>query len=142
MIHVQDPSVHTFSTGIRYRPDLAFPIYETGSRSSRAFSDLGKAASIFLTKDRHWSYERERRMLAPLKDADVIKGTTEDPVHLFRLPPDVMQCVIFGARSASALVSEVQQLVERLGSPMAHVRLLQAAVDDERGGLKLTLVGL
>jgi hypothetical protein len=32
MIHAQDPSVHTFGPGTRYRPDLAFPIYETGSR--------------------------------------------------------------------------------------------------------------
>jgi hypothetical protein len=31
MIHAQDPSVHTFRPGTRYRPSLSFPVYETGS---------------------------------------------------------------------------------------------------------------
>lgn len=101
--------------------------------------DLVKAASIFLTKEIHWSYEQEQRMLAPLGDATMIVGSPEDPVHLFSIPPTLIQSVILGARATKVLVQEVQQIIGRPGSSMSHVRLLKVTVDDDRGGLKLAL---
>ncbi len=116
-------------------------VYADQPGAPRSFSDIKEFASIFVTKDNHWTYEQEWRMLAPLTDATVTMGTEPDPIHLFQIPPTAVRCVIFGARADADLVRKVQKLVASPDSPLLHVNLLRVAPDDERGGLKLTELG-
>jgi len=101
----------------------------------RSFSDLGEAATLFLTKHPDWSYEREWRMLPPLADAALTAGAAEDPIHLFTFPTAALSSVILGARASQDLRQKIQVLLA--SKHLTHIEFSQVAVDDELGGLQL-----
>lgn len=111
-------------------------VYVDAPTDPVSFSDLGSGTQIFLTKDKSWSYEREWRMLVQLSDASIITGQVNDPVHLFHLPGSLVQSVIIGVRTPDDLRIKITKIIA--GNPsLAHVEILQAVVDDDRGGLRL-----
>jgi hypothetical protein len=110
--------------------------YEDAPTEVPSFSDLNSGTKIFLTKDKSWANEREWRMLAPLPDASVLTGQSNDPVHLFHLPGSTIQSVIIGARASDELTSSIARILHGSTS-LAHVKMLQSVVDDDRGGLRL-----
>jgi hypothetical protein len=111
-------------------------VYTDASIEIRSFSDLSSGTRIFLTKDKSWANEREWRMLVPLSDADEVKSQSNDPVHLFHLPGSTVESVIIGVRASDDLTSKLARILHGSTS-LAHVKMLQAVVDDDRGGLRL-----
>lgn len=89
---------------------------------------------IFLVKSPEWHYEREWRMMAPLKDAtETIEAA--DPIALFAFPPSAIRAIIAGARAS-------EQLVERLRTVLNHpsyhdVELLRASLDLQAGSVRV-----
>lgn len=110
--------------------------YEAPSPGPRSFEDLSNGKNVFLTKDISWSYEREWRMLAPLPDAAVVLGSPDDPVHLFPLPGTVIESIIIGTRASQEFKTMLASMINGRSS-LAHIKLFQAQIDDDRGGLRL-----
>ena len=76
---------------------------------------------IFYTKGADWSYEKEWRIIRPLKDGAAISPT----VFCFEVPPAVVTGLIFGCRTAPALEAELRGAVaDRLA--LNHVRFKRA----------------
>lgn len=109
-----------------YRPPVAYA----------SMMDLDGEAFL-VSKHPDWSYERERRMLVPLDPAAPTSVTPAgDAIHLRPFPPDSVECVILGARSAPDLRGAVAELVATDGR-YRHVRVLQAVLDPLRGGVRV-----
>src|SRR5438094_10635486 len=84
--------------------------------------------ALFVTKGTKWSYEREWRMLAPLKDASRSFELAGDSVHLFSFPPEALVSVVIGARASAELESLVRGAV-RGSADLAHISVSQATLD-------------
>lgn len=84
--------------------------------------------ALLITKGRKWSYEREWRMLVPLKDATRSMTVVGDTVHLFAFPPDVLRGVILGANATLNTEASVRDLLTDV-SELRHVRLTRAILD-------------
>jgi hypothetical protein len=103
--------------------------YEDLSPAGRTLLDLD-GNSLLLTKQARWSYEREWRVLAPSKLADLTVGTLDEPVYLFRIPPSAIAGVILGARAAPELAASVRAAMLRSGlHPGAWLK--QAVLDGD-----------
>lgn len=89
-------------------------------------------ADLLYTKSAEWSYERERRIIRPLKDGmEVSPGK-----FCFDVPPDVIRSIIFGCRTTSALEREVRASIAA-NATLSHVRFQRAKLV---GGGKIELV--
>src|SRR5271157_1622555 len=78
-------------------------------------------ADMLYTKDAVWAYEREWRMIRPLKD-----GTEVSPgVICFDVPPEAVRSVIFGCRTRPELEKEVRAAVAA-NPALSHVRFKRA----------------
>lgn len=97
------------------------------ARPSATLAGLN-GVDMFLVKSGHWSYEREWRIFRALSDAEVpIPGEPFD-VHLFRIPPNVLQAVILGARASPQTAKSIVSAL-RANSLLSHVRLKRAKAD-------------
>jgi hypothetical protein len=84
---------------------------------------------FFLVKSLQWAYEREWRVLRPLRDADSVRDMKPYPVCLFRYPTDALKELILGARVSDETKRGI--LTALRGNPsLAHVQLKQAVADD------------
>jgi hypothetical protein len=100
------------------------------------YGDPGPAASLsavdgdafLVSKGGQWAYEREWRMLAPLKGATRSVSLADDVVYLFDFPGQAMRSVTLGARATAELESAVKDLCAA-SSPLAHVRVQRATLD-------------
>lgn len=101
-------------------------LYRDG-RPHSCVADLG-LAEVALTKSAHWVYEREWRMMRPLAGANDVMETSQLPVHLFSIPPEVISAVVFGARVDRDLKSQILEAVRRNGA-LSHVSFRAACVD-------------
>ena len=83
-----------------------------------------------VTKGAKWAYEREWRMLAPLKDASRRCETPEgDIVYLYSFPPQALTNVILGARATSALEESIRSALSQPN--LQQVSLSRARLDIE-----------
>lgn len=98
------------------------------ARPSANLVDLD-GPEIFLVKNTEWAYEREWRVLRPLKEAQEIINVNDGDIHLFQLPPDAIKAVVIGARASSTLIDQVR-LAIAASSQMSHVKLFMCFPDD------------
>jgi len=83
------------------------------------YADLPPAPSIlalegdamFVTKGTKWAYEREWRMLAPLKDSSRCVKAAGDSVHLYSFPPGALTSIVIGARAVATMEDSVRQIL-------------------------------
>jgi len=92
---------------------------------------------LLITKGTKWSYEREWRMLVPLKDSTRSLRIAGDTVHLFAFPPDVIRGVILGANATPDTEAAVRDVLNDLPE-LRHVRLTRARLDLTSRSLKVT----
>jgi hypothetical protein len=81
---------------------------------------------IFLVKAPDWSYEREWRLLAPLKDATQTIDAP-DPIGLFEFPADAVKAVIIGSRTNGNTVGRIREVLHH--SEYQGVALKLAVLD-------------
>ncbi|HXQ37613.1 MAG TPA: DUF2971 domain-containing protein [Anaerolineales bacterium] len=93
--------------------------------------------ALLITKGTRWSYEREWRMLVPLRDATRSVPIASDTVHLFAFPPDALRGVILGAKATFDTEAEVKNLLTTPG--LRHIRLTRAILDLDCRSVKVSL---
>ncbi|WP_325175457.1 DUF2971 domain-containing protein [Xanthomonas hortorum] len=98
-------------------------------RPSASLIDLD-GTEMFLVKSKEWSYEREWRVLRPLKDAHNIVNANGEDIHLFQLPPDSIKAVILGARVSTTLADQARLAISG-NSAMTHIKLLREGLNNE-----------
>jgi|SRR5215213_2583841 len=99
--------------------------YSEGPATSLATID---GDALLVTKGTKWSYEREWRMLVPLRDATRSLKVGGDTVHLFAFPPEALRGIILGAHATVTLEDSVRNLLNaRL--ELRHVHLSRALLD-------------
>jgi hypothetical protein len=78
-------------------------------------------AAVLYTKNAEWAYEREWRIIRPLKD-----GVEVDPGKFcFDVPGDAARSIIFGCRTTSALEDEIRAGVGT-NPALGHIRFKRA----------------
>lgn len=92
--------------------------------------------AVLVTKGTTWSYEREWRMLVPLKDATRSLKIGGDTVHLFAFPPEALRGVILGAHSTATLEASVRNLLNDRPE-LRHVHLSRALLDFDTRSVKV-----
>ena len=83
--------------------------------------------ALLITKGTRWSYEREWRMLVPLRDATRSLPVAGDTVHLFAFPPDALRAVILGVNATLDTEAEVKNLLSR--PEFRHIQMTRAILD-------------
>lgn len=91
--------------------------------------------ALLITKGTRWSYEREWRMLVPLRDATRSMPVAGDTVHLFAFPPDALRGVILGVNATSDTEAEVKNFLGR--SELRHIRMTRAILDLDSRSVKV-----
>jgi hypothetical protein len=87
---------------------------------------------LLYTKYADWSYEREWRIIRPVKD-----GTEVSPgVICFDVPPDAVRSIIFGCRTTPTVEKEIRDCIAA-NPALKHVRFKRAKIV---GGGKIELV--
>jgi len=89
-------------------------------------------ADLFYSKGAEWTYEKEWRIIRPLKDGAQISSG----IFCFEVPPDAVKTITFGCRATQALEVEIRALVAA-HSPLNHVRFRRAKL---AGGGKIDIV--
>lgn len=74
--------------------------------------DNPRAAIISKTTD--WSYEREWRLYTQKEQADFTVGTSADPIHLLKFPPEAIDRVILGHKMITEEAARICAIVESL----------------------------
>lgn len=97
-------------------------------RPSANLIDLN-GTEMFLVKSKEWSYEREWRVLRPLKDAHDIIDVNGEDIHLFQLPPDAIKTVILGTRASSTLADQARVAIAA-NEQMSHIQVLRCSPDE------------
>ncbi|WDS37333.1 DUF2971 domain-containing protein [Pseudoxanthomonas sp.] len=97
-------------------------------RPSASLIDLD-GTEMFLVKSKEWSYEREWRVLRPLKDAHNLVNANGEDIHLFQLPPYSIKAVILGVRASTTLADQARQAISS-NSAMSHIKLLRCVPDE------------
>lgn len=72
---------------------------------TRPQSSQGNLYDELCTKLDVWSYEKEWRLCKQVSKADKVVGSKEEPIYLFRLPPEAIHSVHFGIRTPESIVS-------------------------------------
>jgi hypothetical protein len=91
--------------------------------------------ALLITKGTKWSYEREWRMLVPLRDATRSMPIAGDTVYLFAFPPDALLGVILGVNATPDTEAEVKNLLDRPN--LRHVRITRAILDLDSRSIKV-----
>jgi len=102
------------------------------------YADIPPAPSIltiegnamFVTKGTKWAYEREWRLLAPLKDSSRCVKVAGDSVHLYSFPPDALTSIVIGARAVATMEDAVRKILCANAS-LSSVAVSRAVLDLE-----------
>jgi hypothetical protein len=78
-------------------------------------------ADVLYTKSAAWSYEREWRVVRPLRDGTELQGG----IFCFDVPPSAVRAVVFGCRTTAAIESHVRSSFSSQES-LSHVRFCRA----------------
>jgi len=108
-------------------------IYTDGPPVSLATTDVD---ALLITKRTKWSYEREWRMLVPLKHATRSLTLGGDTVYLFAFPADALRGVILGAYSTLETETLVRNTLND-GTALSHVSLLRAKIDFDARSVRI-----
>lgn len=85
---------------------------------------------MFLVKSGHWTYEREWRVLRPLKDANLTFPATPFPIHLFEFPANALKELIIGARASEEMKANLIETI-RCDESLHHIHIRQSVPHDE-----------
>lgn len=92
--------------------------------------------ALLVMKGTKWSYEREWRMLVPLRDATRSLKIGGDTVHLFTFPPEALRGIILGAYATAPLEDAVRNLLNDRPE-LRHVHLSRALLDFDTRSVKV-----
>lgn len=92
--------------------------------------------ALLVTKGTKWSYEREWRMLVPLRDATRSLKIGGDTVHLFAFPPEALRGIILGAHATPTIEASVRTLLNDRPE-LRHVHLSRALLDFDARSVKV-----
>lgn len=84
--------------------------------------------AIFVTKGTQWTYEREWRMLAPLRNATRSLTVAGELVYLYAFPPEALTTVVLGANATYTLEGLVQEVVHARPA-LRHAQISRAVLD-------------
>ncbi len=107
--------------------------YSDGPATSLADID---GDALLVTKGTKWSYEREWRMLVPLRDAKRSLKFGGDKVYLFAFPPEALKAIMLGAHSTASLEASVRNLLNDRPE-LRHIHLSRALLDFDTRSLKV-----
>jgi hypothetical protein len=107
--------------------------YSDGPATSLAALD---GDALLVTKGTKWAYEREWRMLVPLRDAKRSLKIGEDTIHLFAFPPEALRGIILGAHATATLEASVRNLLNDR-PVLRHIHLSRALLDFDTRTVKV-----
>jgi hypothetical protein len=90
-----------------------------------------------LSKDKIWEYEKEWRMMLPLKNADRIVENGDIKIHLFKIPEIAIKEIIFGAKCNGSVVKEILEFVQNKPD-LRNVSLYKSIISDSEYKLNIT----
>lgn len=93
--------------------------------------------ALLVTKGTKWSYEKEWRMLVPLRDATRSVTIGGDTVHLFAIPPDALQGIILGAHATPDNEASARGLINERPE-LRHIHLTRAIIDLNARSVKVS----
>jgi hypothetical protein len=96
--------------------------------------------ALLVTKGTKWAYEREWRMIVPLKDATRSVPMGGDTVLLFTFPPDALKGIILGAHAPISIATSLQNLLSDRPA-LRHVHLSRAMLDLDTRSVKVLWPG-
>lgn len=117
--------------------------YKEEMPSIKAFIDYSEehlstiAAKLFFTKGIQWAYEREWRMIKPLKEANKIIKNPAGNIHLFALPSTCITGVIFGHKMNPDVRREIIELLTSNEKYEHHVNLLETVLSERSYDIEL-----
>lgn len=93
------------------------------------------AEAMLFTKYVSWRYEKEWRLVRPLRHADRVIDKNGEAIHLFNVPHGAVTEVVLGARSSPALRDRVSAAAAHYGVPVYQARLSKStyALDVQLG---------
>jgi hypothetical protein len=92
--------------------------------------DADEVFDVFaLTKAHQWAYEKEVRLIWPLRDADRTTDTAAGVISLLACPASAIKSVTLGCKASDETVSAVRDLL-RSRDDMAHVKLRKARLHE------------
>lgn len=92
--------------------------------------------ALLITKGTQWSYEKEWRMLVPLRDATRLLTIAGETVHLFAFPPDALRGIILGAHTSLDTEASVQRVLSDRPE-LRHARVTRATIDLDARSVKV-----
>lgn len=114
----------------RERPNIS--ILEGGPNKIDNAELTNRFSINFLcTKSKAWEYEREMRMVLPLKDADNSDNPLDGNIYLFSLPPDCITSVFLGWKINEFVKQQITDIVKR-DSRYTHLEIYQAVMDEKK----------
>jgi hypothetical protein len=120
---------HTFFNRRRSESDEFYFLRKVLYKDTAPAPSLGSLdGEFFVTKGSRWAYEREWRMLLPLKDATRSITTAGDTVHLFTFPSDALKYIVIGANATPTLEASVRELLST-SQVLSNVGLSRATLD-------------
>lgn len=82
---------------------------------------------MLYTKTAVWSYEREWRLIRPLKDGSEVSSG----IFCFDVPAEVVRSITFGCRTKPALESEIRTAI-KVNPALAHVQFKRATLSGDK----------
>jgi hypothetical protein len=132
---------HAFFNRRRSENDEFYFVSEVRYSDSPALSMASLDGDMLLvTKGTKWTYEKEWRMIVPLKDATRSLTIGGDTVHLFAFPPDALEGIIVGAHATVATEAPLQSLLKDR-QELRHVHLSRAMLDLDTRSVKVLWPG-
>ncbi len=92
--------------------------------------------ALLVTKGTKWSYEREWRMLVPLRDATRSIKVGDDAVHLFAFPPEALRGIILGAHATPTIEASIRKLLNDRPD-LRHIQVARAVLDFDSRSVKV-----
>jgi hypothetical protein len=99
--------------------------------------DTTTSSDAFLSKNKIWEYEKEWRMMLPLKNADRIVESGDMKIHLFKIPEFAIKEIIFGAKCNNSFVNEVLEFIDN-NQDLRNVTLYKSIENDSEYKLNIT----
>lgn len=101
-----------------------------GERTQVPFTAMN-GVEMFFVKSTHWAYEKEWRILRPLKDAEVTCDNNPFPIHLFKFPENTLRHIIWGPKIDKVVTRKlIDAVTSRPG--LSHVTFKQAILDKQQ----------
>lgn len=93
--------------------------------------------ALLTSKGTKWEYEREWRMLLPLRDSTKSITIDGDEIHLFSFPPEAVSRIILGAKASSVTQQNILKAIKSK-ERLSNIRVERATLDDLRRSIVIT----